>query len=106
MNQRTLYKAIEAVAARPYDSDDDMLRAILRQLVADARISYSGGRIWKYLPAERQYELLCEEGSVESVGVGFRLDVRAYAVFDRVARHGTVLSNETDRTLRRKGIIK
>jgi phosphoserine phosphatase RsbU/P len=106
MNQRTLYKTIEAIASRSYGSEEDMLRAIMQEIVKNDRIDINGGRIWKLLPGERKYELVCEEGSVETVGTGFRLDLRDYAVFDRVAKHGTVLANETDRTLRRKGIIK
>jgi phosphoserine phosphatase RsbU/P len=106
MTQRTLYKTIEKIGSRSYASEDEMLRAILVEIVKNDRINIVGGRIWKLVPGERAYELVVEEGAVEPVGAGFRLRIGEYSVFDAVARQRTVLSSETDRTLRSKGIRK
>lgn len=104
MTQRTLYKLIESIGAREFPSDEAMLQAILEAVVERGRIDVDGGRIWKLHPAERCYELIHEHGSIDRVGTGFRIALKGYALFDEVARKRTVLAEETDRTLRRKGI--
>lgn len=106
MNQRTLYKTIEKIAARQYPSDDAMLTAILREIIANDRTAITGGRIWKLDATGRVYELVHEEGTVQAIGSGFRLALKDYPIFKEVALHRSVLAEETNRTLRRKGIMQ
>ncbi|PLX24473.1 MAG: serine/threonine protein phosphatase [Ignavibacteria bacterium] len=106
MTQRTLYRLIETIGTRAFASEEEMLQAILHEIVTHERSSITGGRVWKLLPDERKYQLVAEHGNIESVGVGFRIDLKGYAVFDRVAQKRTVLADETNKALRRKGIIK
>lgn len=106
MTQRTLYKMIEKIGTQVFPDEDSMLAEILSEFVRNDHINITGGRIWKLLPELRQYELVHEHGNIEHVGIGFRLSIKDYAVFDKVARSRTVLSDETDRRLKRKGIIK
>lgn len=106
MTQRTLYRLIETIGARAFDTEEDMLEAILQEIVVHERTSIMGGRVWKLLPDEREYQLVAEHGNIESVGVGYRMNLKGYAVFERVAQKRTVLADETDKQLRRKGIVK
>jgi phosphoserine phosphatase RsbU/P len=106
MTQRTLYKTIEKIGTMEYRTEEEMLTAILEEIVKNDRINIIGGRIYKLHADEKLYELIFEEGNIESVGIGFRISLKDYEVFDQVARHRTVLADETNRTLRRKGITK
>jgi phosphoserine phosphatase RsbU/P len=106
MTQRTLFRLIETIGSRAYDTDDAMLSSILDEIVLSERTSVTGGRVWKLLPSEKRYRLVYESGNIEKVGVGFEIRLKGYAVFDQVARKRTVLADETNRALRKKGIIK
>lgn len=106
MTQRTLYRLIENIGSRDFAEEADMLGAILDEIIANERISITGGRIWRLVPEERSYALLYESGNIEPVGKEFTIDLQGYAVFEEVARKRTVLANETNPTLRSKGIIK
>ena len=106
MNQRTLYKAIEKMGSQHFGNDEEMLIAILKQILTYDRLNLVGGRIWKLHAEAKQYELAYEEGNIETVGPGFRMRLKDNPVFDEVAKKRTVLSDETNRILRKKGIIK
>ena len=106
MTQRTLYKAIEKVGANEFSSVSEMLVTVLQQILSYDRLNLIGGRIWKLHPEEKQYELMYEDGNIENVGSGFRLRLKDNPVFDEVAKRRTILADETNRELRRKGIIK
>jgi len=103
ITQRTLYKTIEKIGSREYDSQDDMLIAILHEMVENTKINAVGGRIWKLEADANRYRLLHEKGNIESVGVGYSIDLQGHAVFEEVARKRTVLANETHRGLKKKG---
>lgn len=106
MTQRTLYRLIESIGSRDFAEEAVMLQAILDEIIANERISITGGRVWRLLPEARSYALLCESGNIEFVGREFTIDLQGYAVFEEVARKRTVLANETNPTLRSKGVIK
>ncbi|HOJ04401.1 MAG TPA: PP2C family protein-serine/threonine phosphatase [Bacteroidota bacterium] len=106
MTQRTLYKLIERIGTQQFASEDAMLAAILDEIVQNERISINGGRIWKLHAQEKRYELIHEHGNIESVGIGFSISLKGYPVFEQVARKRTVLADETNKALRRKGIIR
>ena len=106
MTQRTLYRLIESIGSQAYESDDAMLTSILDEIVSSERTSVTGGRVWKLLPAARKYRLIYESGNIEEVGVGFEIRLKGYTVFEQVARKRTVLADETNRALRKKGIVK
>ncbi|MCZ7556978.1 MAG: PP2C family protein-serine/threonine phosphatase [Bacteroidia bacterium] len=106
MTQRTLYRLIEDIGRRDFDNEDDLLKAILNEIVQNERISITGGRIWKLLPEKRRYTLMHESGNIESVGIGFTISLKGYPVFEQVARKGTVLADETNAALKKKGIVR
>ena len=97
MTQRTLYRLIESIGARQFESEDDLLKAILDEIIANERINMTGGRVWKLLPDERKYRLIHEYGVIESVGTGFTISLKGYPVFEQVALKATVLAEETNK---------
>jgi len=106
ITQRSLYKTIEKIGDREYANEEDMLIAVLDEIVRNDRININGGRLWKLEPAEKMYRLEYESGNIEKVGTDFRISLKEYAVFNDVAKRRTVVARETNRTLRSRGITK
>lgn len=106
MTQRTLYRLIEKMGGQEFAHDDDMIRAILHEIILNERISISGGRIWKLVPESRRYMLLFEEGIIEAIGIGFSFPIKEYPALQEMSRKRTILASETNSVLRKKGIFK
>jgi sigma-B regulation protein RsbU (phosphoserine phosphatase) len=81
-----------------------MITAVIQELVRNERTKVMGSRMWKLEPEQKSYRLLYEEGTIESIGTGFQISIKDYEVFDQVAKKRTILADETNKTLRRKGI--
>ena len=106
MEQRKLYKTVEAIASQKFPSDEGMLTEVLNQIIANEEIDVSGGRIWKLKVDEESYALLYQTGSIDTISPDFRLFISEYPVFDFIAKERTILGNETNEELRKKGIFK
>ena len=105
MDQRRLYKTIENLASKQFKSEKEMLEFVLQQVVEIENIEISGGKIWQLDPASEDYFLLFQIGNVEKINLDFRVKIKDYPLFDLVAKERTVLGNETNQVLRKKGIM-
>jgi sigma-B regulation protein RsbU (phosphoserine phosphatase) len=106
MDQRRLYKTIENLASKQFQTEKEMLEFVLQQIVEIENIEISGGRIWKLNPASGDYSLLFQTGNVEKISPDFRVKISDYPMFDLVTKERTVLGNETNQELRKKGIMR
>ena len=106
MDQRKLYKTVETIANRDFASEKDMLIEVLNQIVENEQIGVTGGRIWKLNQKKAAYELLYQTGTIERIDEKFKLKLAAYPVFDLIAKERTILGDETNEVLRKKGIFK
>jgi sigma-B regulation protein RsbU (phosphoserine phosphatase) len=106
MDQKKLYKTVEAIASQNFASEQEMLVSVLNQLIEHEEINITGGRIWKLNPEEVTYDLVFQTGKVEKIDPGFRLKIDGYPQFDILGKERTILGNETNETLRQKGIFK
>jgi phosphoserine phosphatase RsbU/P len=106
MDQRKLYKTVETIASQKFPSEEAMMIEVLNQIIANEQIDVNGGRIWKLKVDEGSYALLYQTGSVEKIHPDFRIVISEYPIFDFIAKERTVLGNETNETLRQKGIFK
>lgn len=106
MEQRKLYKTVEAIASQKYPSEEGMLIEVLNQIISNEEINVNGGRIWKLKTDEMSYGLLYQTGSIDKINPDFKLLIQEYPIFDLIARERTILGNETNETLRQKGIFK
>ena len=106
MDQKKLYKTVETIASQLFDSEKDMLIAVLKQIVGQKETSITGGRLWQLNVQKASYKLLYQTGNVERINPGFTLMLKAYPVFDLIAKERTILSHETNTILRKKGIFK
>ena len=106
MNQRKIYKTVESIASQKFDSETDMMISVLNQIVGHGDINVNGGRIWQLDSASGDYSLLYQTGTVEKIDESFKVRIKDYPIFDLIAKQRSVLGNETNKTLREKGIFK
>jgi len=106
MEQRKLYKTIETISSGNFASDKEMLIEVLNQIVLNQQIEINGGRMWHLNTDEKSYDLLYQTGKIERIAENFSLKINDYPIFDYIAKERTVLGNETNATLREKGIFK
>ena len=106
MEQKKLHKTVETIISKKFKSEKDMLIEVLNQTVEDVNISISGGRIWKLDKNSASYKLLYQVGNVEKIKNNFKVKILDYPIFDLISERRTILGNETNETLREKGIFK
>jgi sigma-B regulation protein RsbU (phosphoserine phosphatase) len=106
MDQRRLYKTIENLASQKFESEKAMLEIVLKQIVEIENIEITGGRIWQFDTISGDYLLRFQTGNVEQISPDFRVKIKDYPMFDLVAKERTVLGTETNRVLRKKGIMR
>jgi sigma-B regulation protein RsbU (phosphoserine phosphatase) len=106
MDQKRLLKTIETVAAKNFDTDQELLEEVVNQIVASEEINLSGGRIWKLDSRRKAYSILFQTGKVQNIPKDFSLKVKDYPLFEKVAQHRTILADESDKILISKGIFK
>ena len=106
MEQRRILKTIENVLSKEFESEEEILKHALSEIVVRENISISGGRIWRLNPKKRYYELLFQAGKVQRIKKGFVLPLAEYPIFKLVSEKRTILANETNEILKKKGIFR
>jgi len=106
MLQKRLYKTIEALASKHFKTEKDMLHEVLSQLVESTKTSITGGRIWKLNTSKQAYALVFQMGKVQKIKKDFELNLNESPILGVVAKYRTILANETNETLLKKGIFK
>jgi len=106
MEQKRLYKTVDALASKHFETEDDLLNEVLKQLVQSAKINITGGRIWKFNISKKAYVLAHQMGKVQRIKKNFELPLEEYPILGVVSKYRTILANETNETLIKKGIFK
>jgi len=106
MEQKRLFKTIDALASKHFKTENDLLFEVLKQLVQSAKINITGGRIWKLNTEKKAYELVHQMGKVQRIRKNFVLPLEENPIFDVVSKYRTTLANETNKALIEKGIFK
>jgi sigma-B regulation protein RsbU (phosphoserine phosphatase) len=106
MNQRRLYRTIESFASHDFKTEKELLKHVLNEIVKDEKINIKGGRIWQFEPSTDSYRLVHQIGVIERLEAGYKIAVSSYPIFYQLSDHRSVIANETDRYLRKKGITK
>ncbi len=105
MEQRKLYKTVESIASQKFSSEKEMLISVLNGIVENKGINVTGGRIWKLDSAKGFYKLMYQTGIIDKIDEEFTVRLEDYPQFDLIAKERTILSDETNETLRQKGIF-
>jgi sigma-B regulation protein RsbU (phosphoserine phosphatase) len=106
MELRRLYRTIEQLASRESRSEKELLEFVLKSIVQNEEIPFKGGRMWRLEAKTGSYELIHQVGDIERIRQSYKLKVKDYPMFLQVAKQRTILASETDKYLRRRGIVK
>jgi hypothetical protein len=106
MNLRRLYRTIESFASEHFKTDKEVLKHILNEIVKDENIKVKGGRIWQYEASTESYRLIHQIGVIEKVDIGYKIPVTQYPMFQALTEQRSIIAHETDKYLRKKGIVK
>jgi sigma-B regulation protein RsbU (phosphoserine phosphatase) len=104
MDQHKLYNTIKGLSEEKFNKDAQLLAHVLENIIHKQDIPIKGGRIWKLEVSSGTYRLIRQYGDIEPIDRNFRLRVTEYPLFLQLPKRGTVVSTETNRYLRRKGI--
>ncbi len=107
MDQKKLHRTIEIIASKKFSSDEELLKTVLKEIVDDKSIeNVNGGRVWKLFPELGGYKLLYQCGKLQKLSSGLLIKISDYSTFDLISKERTILANETNELLRKKGIFK
>ncbi len=106
MNQRQLYRTLETVASKKFATEKELLIEILNLIVTDNNIDVIGGRLWKLETEMQGYSLLYQTGNVQQINPDFVLLISENPIFELISKERTVLADETNKYLKKKGIFK
>ena len=106
MNQRQLYKTIENIASQKFSTVEDLLKHVIDEIIASNNFNFTGGRAWKFIPERMNYEIIYQAGNIEKIPDNYIVDIDDYPVLLEVAKYKTLLAEETNKYLRKKGIFK
>lgn len=106
MDQRRLYRTIESFASQHFKTEKDLLKHVMNEIVKNEDIRLKGGRLWQYEPSTEVYRLIHQIGQIERLEQGYRIPISRYPMFQKLIEYRTIITTETDKYLRRKGIIK
>ncbi|PIW69866.1 MAG: serine/threonine protein phosphatase, partial [Ignavibacteriales bacterium CG12_big_fil_rev_8_21_14_0_65_30_8] len=106
MEQKKLQKTVEIITSKEFNSEKEMLKEVLNQIVDNENVDITGGRIWKLDKNTEEYKLLYQVGNVDEIKKNFKLKVSEYPIFDVISENRTILGDETNEILKAKGILK
>jgi len=106
MEQKKIFRTIETVASKKFETDKSMLVTVIDQLVSIDSINITGGRVWQLLPEKKAYSLIYQTGNISKIEDNFLLFLKDNPVLKRIVKEKTILADETNKALRSKGIFK
>jgi sigma-B regulation protein RsbU (phosphoserine phosphatase) len=106
MNHHQLYKTIENIASQKFASVEDLLKHVIDEIIASDKFVFTGGRAWKLIPEKQAYKIIYQTGNIERIADNYTVKIKDNPVFLEVAKYKTLLAEETNKYLRKKGISK
>jgi sigma-B regulation protein RsbU (phosphoserine phosphatase) len=104
MDQHKLYRTIKLLGEAKFRTEEELLGNILQAIIQGEEFPILGGRIWKLDSSSGSYRLVSQFGEMESIQRNFRIRVLDYPVFIQLHKKGTIVSIETNKYLRERGI--
>jgi sigma-B regulation protein RsbU (phosphoserine phosphatase) len=106
MQIRKLYRTIEAIAAKSFAKDEELLKHVLDEITSNRETGLYGGRAWKFESRTGSYVLLHQVGEMDAIKKNYRVRLKDYPVFTQLPHERTVLAKEEDQYLRKRGIFR
>ncbi|MBU2494699.1 MAG: serine/threonine-protein phosphatase [Bacteroidetes bacterium] len=106
MEQRKVLKIIESLASKPLISFRELLSEVVTEIVNNDQINVTGGRVWKLDAENKGYRLLFQTGNLQRIEDNFLLPLIENPIFEVLTRERTILADETNEELIKRGIFK
>lgn len=106
MHIRKLYRTIENFATQPIEDVEELLKSVIHNIILSEDIEIKGGRLWKFNPKEYSYTLIHQEGEIEKIRKNYQIKVKEYPLFLELTKSRTIIADEINKYLRKKGIKK
>ena len=98
--QRTTYKIIDRILSLTYESQLDLLSALVRDIVDNDRFVMTGGRVWEFDEQSSSYVLQYKYGEGSSLTIGTVRNIHeAQSPFAQLSTLHTYTEVETTETL-------
>lgn len=95
---------LDAVASKKFSTEKELLFEVVNEIVELDEINVSGGRVWQLDEANLLYKMLFQTNKSQ-FDHNFSLKIKDNPIFEKVSEKRTVLGDETDKTLLRKGLL-
>lgn len=104
MNQRKLFRTIERLTPENFQTNEELLLHVLKEIIAHETVNITGGRLWSLSPSKKSYILVKQLGDMGHIEERYSLRVSENPIFYEIGKHRSILTNETNPYLRKKGI--
>ncbi|HLP28390.1 MAG TPA: PP2C family protein-serine/threonine phosphatase [Candidatus Didemnitutus sp.] len=92
LDQRTTYKIIDRILSLSYESQLELLSALVRDIVDNDRFVMTGGRVWEFDEKESVYVLRYQYGETELLTVGTRRTLEVDSPFTLLTKQHTFVT--------------
>jgi sigma-B regulation protein RsbU (phosphoserine phosphatase) len=106
MNQRKLFRTIERLTPENFKTNEELLLHVLQEIITHEAVKITGGRLWSLSPSKKSYILVRQIGDMTQIEERYSLRVSENPIFFEIGKHRTILTNETNSYLRKKGILR
>jgi serine phosphatase RsbU (regulator of sigma subunit) len=105
INQREVYKLVEKLSSGKYDSHEELLTSLIKEIVEHPEFEIIGGRLWELDSDNASYVLKFQFGKVDRIPDNYTIHLNDDPeMFHRIEMERTLLRYETDSVLKQKGI--
>lgn len=104
MTHKELYKMLERVSSGKFQNAPELLEFLIKTVVDEEELSILGGRIWELSPVDKSYILKFQYGDLKKIPENYKAEIASHPLFAELYRKRTLLSYETDTTLKEAGI--
>lgn len=104
MQQRELYRIVDRLASGAFESELDLLKSQVREVVEHSGIIITGARIWELHPTDDVYVLRYQYGMIEKIPENYTIRIADQPTFAQLTSKRSVINYETDDVLIERGI--
>ena len=104
-SQKKIYNLVGKIASGILSDEITFLQKLVIDVVDNAEFDIKGGRVWKFLPNEKSYQLLFQYGDIKEIPANYKLTIEDQEVLKELYKNNTMLRKETDQILKESGII-
>lgn len=104
LHQRATYKLIDKLLSHDYRDPVELLGSLVRDIVDNAQLVMTGGRVWELDPKNETYILRVQYGEMEFLNEGTRRTIEDMPAMAQLAQRKTLVASGSDEDIRGKRV--